>query len=98
MLESSKEACQFMGDIAFEEFSKNRLLVNAVVRSLEIIGEASVQISQEFKEKYTKIEWRIIIAMRNRLIYGYFDVNEMIVFKTAKEDLPFLIEQLESIL
>lgn len=98
MLESSQEACQFLGDNSFESFCNNRLLLNAVIRSLEIVGEAAVQISQEFKEKHSQIEWRIIIAMRNRLIHAYFDVNEMVVFKTVKDDLPVLIEQLESIL
>jgi len=65
---------------------------------LEIIGEAAVGVSLEFKEKYPQIRWRNIIGMRNRLIHGYYDINKNIVWKTITEDIPPLSADLENIL
>ena len=64
--------------------------MNSIVRSLEIVGEAAARITPETREKYTEIEWPVIIGMRNRLIHAYFDINVGIVLQTVKENLPLL--------
>ena len=98
MLESAIEATEFLGEIPFEEFKKNRMLANAVVRSLEVVGEAANQINQNFKNAHHEIEWRVIIGMRNRLIHAYFDIDYWVVWQTIHQDLPPVIENLRKIL
>jgi uncharacterized protein with HEPN domain len=97
MLESAKEACEFMGDTSFEDFSNDRMLVLSIVRALEIIGEAAANVTQTTRDKYPEIEWEVIIGMRNRLIHAYFDINYKIVWQTIHENLPNFTTILESI-
>ena len=65
---------------------------------LEIIGEAASQVSAEGRAKWSDINWRPIVGMRNRLIHAYFDVDLEVVWRTAVDDLPPLISELERIL
>lgn len=97
MLESSKAACQYMEGKNRDDLNNNRLLFAAVVRELEIIGEAAVQISDEIKKEYN-LPWREMIGMRNRLIHGYFDIDRDIVWETIFNELPRLIAELEKII
>lgn len=98
MLEAAEEARGFLGTTPFEEFKKNRLMVNGIVRSLEVIGEAAANITEETKNVHSQIEWPVIVGMRNRLIHAYFDVDYHIVWKTVNENLPPLIDKLKNIL
>ncbi|MBI4680136.1 MAG: DUF86 domain-containing protein [Nitrospirae bacterium] len=77
---------------------KNELLMDAVVRNLEIIGEASSKLSVFFRKKHDGIEWRKIIGMRNRIIHAYDTVNFEIVWNVVKKDLPALKKELEKII
>ncbi len=67
----------------------------ALVRLLEIIGEAANGISQEMRDKYPQIAWRQMTSMRNRLIHGYFDVNPELVWENVTGELPPLMIQLQ---
>ena len=98
MLDAALDAREFLGKATFEELQRDRKLGNAIVRSLEIIGEAAANVTKTMQAKYLEIEWTVIIGMRNRLIHAYFDINYHIVWQTVKENLPPLIEQLQSIL
>ena len=95
MLDAAREVGEFVGDSSFEEFCKNRLLVNGVVRSLEVIGEAAAQLSAELKQSLKEIPWRDIVSMRNRLVHAYFDIDYNVVWRTVKNDVPMLIGQLK---
>jgi uncharacterized protein with HEPN domain len=64
----------------------------AIIKSIEIIGEAASKVTDTFKTKNSNIPWNDIINMRNRLIHAYFDVNLDIVWQTVKTDLPDLIK------
>ncbi len=70
----------------------------AVVRSLEIIGEAASKIDPDFRARHTEIPWRRIIALRNRLIHDYMGVNFNIVVNVLKNEVPLLERQLERLL
>lgn len=70
----------------------------ALVRLLEIIGEAANLLSAEFQEDNPEVPWKHMISMRNRLIHGYFDINYDIVWDTVKTDLPSLISTLRKVL
>ena len=74
------------------------MLQFALVRALEIVGEAAARISEPTRTGHPEIPWTAIIGMRNRLVHGYFDVDLEIVWRTATESLPALIVTLESLL
>lgn len=73
-------------------------LRDAVIRRIEIIGEAAYQLPSAFKEKYSSIPWKDIVNMRNVLIHEYFGVYPDRVFKVIKEDLPILRKQISDLL
>jgi uncharacterized protein with HEPN domain len=74
------------------------VMSRAVVRSLEIIGEAASKIEPEFRTKHAEIPWRRIIALRNRLIHGYMGINFNIVVNVLQNEVPRLAEQLRGLL
>lgn len=89
---------RYLLDISLELFLENDMVIDAVVRELEIIGEAASKISLKFKTQYHRIPWNEMIGMRNRLIHEYFGVNKKIVWDTCKVDLKDLKEQISSLL
>jgi uncharacterized protein with HEPN domain len=94
MLDACLKAIHFISDKSFEEFARDEKTQFAVIRALEIIGEASKKIPQAFKEQTPEIPWRPIAGMRDKVIHDYMGVNQAVVWKTVIEDLPPLIEQL----
>jgi uncharacterized protein with HEPN domain len=90
MLEASAKALQFVRDIDFQAFSKNEEKVFAVIRALEIIGEAAKNIPKSIRGRYQEIPWEDIVGMRNKVIHGYFGVDIEVIWKTVQEDLPLL--------
>jgi uncharacterized protein with HEPN domain len=80
----------YLKDTDYNSFASNKMMVDAVVRELEIIGEASNSLSNEFREKYSEILWRRMKNMRNFLIHEYFGVNTKVVWETCKNDVPKL--------
>lgn len=98
MLTAAKEAMEFAAGKTRKNLEKDRIRVLAIIKSIEIIGEAASKVTEEFKSDNKYIPWNDIISMRNRLIHAYFDVNLDIVWQTVKSDLPDLIKALEKIL
>lgn len=98
MLDASLEAVSFLGNIDAEDLAENRLVCQAVVRSLEIVGEAASQISLAYRNVNTEVPWHMIIGMRNRIVHAYFDIDYEVVEKTVKQDLPALIQQLKKLI
>jgi uncharacterized protein with HEPN domain len=80
-----------------EELGRNRVVLLAFVRLLEVIGEAASKVSEQGQEAFPEIDWANIVGMRNRLIHAYFDISLVIVWRTISEDLPPLIELLRPI-
>ncbi len=98
VLESIEKIENYTSEISFEEFIKDEKTKDAVVRNIEIIGEAVKHIPEEIKEKYNQIPWKKITGMRNRLIHGYFVVDYTIVWEIIKNELPDLKEKVKTIL
>jgi uncharacterized protein with HEPN domain len=74
------------------------MIQDAVIRNIEIIGEAGKNLSLEFKEKHSNIPWIDIIGMRDKLIQGYFGVDLDIVWRVIQKDLPILKKQIQEII
>lgn len=79
------------------ELDEDRMLLYAVVRAIEIIGEAASQISAETRATHATIPWRAIVGMRNRLIHAYFDINTEIVWQTVTQEIPAFLPQLKAL-
>jgi uncharacterized protein with HEPN domain len=98
ILEAISKIERFIDKIAFDEFKKDDMRMDAVIRNLEIIGEATKKIPQSVRKKHPDIEWKRIAGLRNTLIHEYFGVNLKIVWNIVQSDLPTLKEQVQSIL
>lgn len=98
ILDEANEACKYVKGISFDEFVEDGKTVRAVIRSIEVIGEAASKISMKFRKEHPDVPWQKTIGMRNRLIHVYFDIDYNIIWQTVKENLPSLIKQLQSIL
>ncbi|MBI5306391.1 DUF86 domain-containing protein [Candidatus Wolfebacteria bacterium] len=92
ILEAIENVEEYIKDLDFNLFSNDKKTIDAVVRELEIIGEAANNLSDEFKNNYPKIPFRDMIDMRNVLIHEYFGINKKVVWDTCEEDLPKLKE------
>jgi len=98
MLDAAKEALSFAKNRTRANLYADRMLALSIVKSIEIIGEAASTISKGFREGHKEIPWANIIAMRNRLIHVYFDIDLDRVWDTITDDLPPLIASLEKII
>jgi len=81
---------EFSKGLSLKEFKNNELVQDAVIRNIEVIGEASKKITADTKQTYYNIPWREIAGMRDKLIHDYFGVDIIVVWKTIKEDIPKL--------
>ena len=98
MLEHAREVVSLMGGRDRSDLGTSRMLSLAVVRLIEIVGEAANRVSKTRQKQLSQIPWPQIIGMRNRLIHGYDAVDLDIVWQTVTEELPPLITILEEIL
>jgi uncharacterized protein with HEPN domain len=89
---------QYLKDVSYDRFASNKMIIDAVVRELEIIGEASNNLSDEFRKEHSGVLWRRMKDLRNFLIHEYFGVNTKVVWDTCKDDLPQLKSFIEKIL
>ena len=95
MLDSARDALSFITGKSRADLESNRMLALSLVKSVEIIGEAASRVSATGRAQCGDIPWPEIIAMRNRLIHAYFEVDLDIVWHTVTEELPPLAEALE---
>jgi uncharacterized protein with HEPN domain len=91
---AAEDAISFAAGLDLCAFSASRLHQNAVIRSLEVIGEAAGKVSPTFRDDHPEIPWRDITAMRHRLIHGYADVRLAVVWEVLRNHLPGLIAAL----
>jgi uncharacterized protein with HEPN domain len=89
---------EYVASIDYTDFSNDQKTVDAVIRNLEIIGEATKNITQEIRDKYPDLPWREMSGMRDKLIHGYFDVIYSIIWETIKNDLPLIKSEIMKIL
>lgn len=97
ILESIENIEEYSNGLDFESFSNDKKTISAVVRELEIIGEASNNLSDGFKNNHPDFPWRNAIDMRNVLAHEYFGVNKKVVWDTVKNNLPNLKRMVKNI-
>ena len=98
MLDRAQEAISMVGVRQRQDLGQDRMLELALVRLIEIIGEAAARVSLEGRREHPSIPWPEIIGMRNRLIHGYDDVDLDVLWDTIEFDLPPLVRALQQIL
>lgn len=98
ILDAVEQIEDYLKGVSADQFLQTRLLQDGVVRQLEIVGEASRNLSDEFRQKYSEVPWGQIIALRNRMIHAYFNVNLQIVWEIVQDDLPPLKQHVKRIL
>lgn len=96
ILEQLNNVEEFVAGKTMNDLRDNKILYYAVVKCIEIIGEASYMLSSEFKEKHPEVQWEQIIRMRHVLVHGYYQVSTPIVWSVIQDDLtalkPFIIK------
>ena len=85
-----KDIESFTKNLSKEKFLNSKLRQNAVIRQLEVIGEATKNVPESFRKKYDKIEWRKMAGTRDKIIHHYFGIDLNAVWDMVKEDLPIL--------
>jgi uncharacterized protein with HEPN domain len=90
LIEAMDKMEQFTEAITYEDFKKDEKTIFAVIRALEVMGEAAKKIPADARNKYKRIPWKQIAGMRDKLIHEYFGVNTRVIWKTVKEDIPLV--------
>ena len=97
MLEAAEQALGFMSDLMPSQLDQDKKTLFAVIRCIEIIGEAAGRISDATRADTPDIPWAAMTGMRNRLVHAYFDVDIEVVWRTVAEELPVLVQRLRSL-
>ena len=97
MLDAVQKVVNFVKNRTFQDLENDEMLALALVKLIEIVGEAASRISKEYQTNNPQIPWSAMIGMRNRLVHAYFDINLKILWQTTQEDLPHLIDELNKL-
>lgn len=98
VINAMDKALKFVEGMSYEEFVQDDKTIFAVLRAIEIIGEAVKNIPDDIKEEYPEIPWKGIAGMRNKVIHGYFGVDLKVVWDTVKKRMPEVIPLFERVL
>lgn len=98
MVDAIRSTIRFTQGRERADLDNDEMLAFALVRAIEIVGEAATKISSETREQYPEVPWAAIIGMRHRLIHAYFDINHDILWTTATEAAPGLLPLLLDLL
>jgi uncharacterized protein with HEPN domain len=97
MRDAAVEAIGFARGRTRYDLESDRMLLLALVKDIEIIGEAATQLTDGTRSAIASLPWQEIVGMRNRLIHAYFDINRDVVWRTVTEDLPKIVSVLDKL-
>ena len=97
MIGAAEDAMNFVADRQRAELDTDRMLAFAVVRAIEILGEAASKISEDTRSANRAIPWKAIIGMRNRLVHAYFDIDTQTVWETVAVEIPEILPLLKQL-
>lgn len=95
---SCRKIIRYTKQIDHVSFANNQMLIDAVIRNLEIIGEAVNKVPLAIKQETKEIPWKEIVGFRNKVIHEYFEVDIPVIWKTVKDDIPMLDKQVKKVL
>ena len=98
MLSAIENVEEFTKDISLDDFVKSKVLFFAVVKNIEIVGEATYMLTKEYKQSHQSVPWLVIEKMRHVLVHGYYTISPEKVWETVQEDIPLLKEQILALL
>jgi uncharacterized protein with HEPN domain len=91
MIEAAETVAAFIAQRNRTDLDHDRMLLFALVRAIEILGEAASKVSPQTRLATQRVPWSQIVAMRNRLVHAYFDIDRDVLWKTAVEEVPHLL-------
>jgi uncharacterized protein with HEPN domain len=98
ILESINLIEKYIEGVEEKDFNSDRKTIDAVVRNLEIIGEAAKYIPEDVKYKFSDVDWKGVLGLRNRIAHEYFGISVSIIWDIITKELPLLKEQMEKVL
>lgn len=98
MTEAAEAALSFVAGRQRGDLDSDQMLQFAVVRAVEVMGEAANKVSEEICASHAEIPWKAIVGMRNRLVHAYFDVDTEVVWQTLQVEIPALLPRLKALL
>jgi len=98
MLDAAREAHALVAGRSRADYDKDRTLRLALVRLLEVVGKAASRIAMDFRDEHPEIPWFGVVGLRNRLIHGYDDVDDDIVWRILAEDIPSLVTAVHEVI
>ena len=97
ILQAISKIKKYSASLTKDQFENDELIQDAVIRNIEIIGEATKNLSKEFKKDHSEIPWRAMSGMRDKLIHDYVGVDFDVVWETIREDIPILEDLLKDL-
>jgi uncharacterized protein with HEPN domain len=98
IIENMRDAQRFVEGITFDNFRSNKMAVNAVLRSIEVIGEAVKNVPEDIRNRRPAVPWRNMARMRDRLIHIYFGIDYLRVWETVRDAIPPILPEIQSLL
>jgi uncharacterized protein with HEPN domain len=96
MLDAALDAARFVSGKSVEDLLQDRLLLLGIAKAIEIVGEAARHVTDHTRSSLPQLPWPQIVGMRHRVVHSYFDIDPALVFDTATQDLPALIDALRA--